>query len=148
MEKKKEYVEVLEVLNYISSGDYFKIPHEKLEFFEENKDLQYTFSYDKKLSLAEQNVSREAMAILVQLYKDYIASPEEKDKIEEILRLNYIKNEHDKKGIYKDNIFQKPIKKQEIAKVEEVNWFKKFILKIKNILYSKSTNKKQKIKKY
>lgn len=131
--RKKEYTEVLEILNHISSGDYFKIPDEMIEFFQENKDYEYTFEYDNNLSLKEQNVSRETMAILVKLYKDYIALPEEKDKIEEILRLNYIKNEQEKNGIYKDDIFTKKTQKQEMVKLEEISWFNKILLKIKNI---------------
>ena len=135
--ERREYTEVLEILNAIPSGDYLKIPIEKIEFFEDNKDSKYVFEYNRDLSLEEQNVSRATMAILVQLYKDYIALPEEKDKIEEILRLNYLKNEYEKKGIYKDDIFTKQTKKQEIAKVEKINWFKKILLKIRMIFNSR-----------
>ena len=39
------YVEVLEILKHIPKEDYEKIPKEKIEFYENNKDKNYIYIY-------------------------------------------------------------------------------------------------------
>lgn len=39
----KAYTEVLEIINHFSEEEYKKIPKEKIDFFEENKDKDYNF---------------------------------------------------------------------------------------------------------
>ena len=40
------YVEVLEILKHIPKEDYEKIPKEKIEFYENNKDKNYIYIYN------------------------------------------------------------------------------------------------------
>lgn len=42
----KAYSEVLTILKYIPTEDYYKIPKSKIELFEANSDKNYTFNYD------------------------------------------------------------------------------------------------------
>ena len=67
---KKAYTEVLEILNYFPNDEYSKIPQEKINFFEENKDSDYVFEINPNIDLSEQNISREANTILVSLYRE------------------------------------------------------------------------------
>lgn len=67
----KAYTEVLEIINHFSEEEYKKIPKEKIDFFEENKDKDYNFKIDPNVNLAEQNISQNANAILVSLFRDW-----------------------------------------------------------------------------
>ena len=64
---KRSYVEVLEVLKHIPKEEFIKIPKEKVDFYKRNIDKKYMYSYDRE------NISNEAKAILINLYKNYIA---------------------------------------------------------------------------
>ncbi len=83
------YVEVLEILKKIPKTELDKIPKEKLEFYESNKDKNYIYFYNDENTI----ISKKAKAILINLYKNYIATENEKTKIEEILKLNDKKQE-------------------------------------------------------
>lgn len=76
--------------------EYKKIPKEKIRFYEENKDKKYIFVLNPKLSLAEQNISKEANAIIVEIFRKYFATEKQKIVINEILKLNEIKNKSNK----------------------------------------------------
>ena len=104
----KAYVEVLEILKYFPKKDYMKIPEEKIEFYKNNKDKNYIFTINPKVDLSKQNISREANAIIVNLYRDYFATEEQKLKIKEILELNQRKEEQEKRKKYKqENLFRR-----------------------------------------
>ena len=105
---EKAYVEVLEILKYFPKKDYMKIPEEKIEFYKKNKDKNYIFTINPKVDLSKQNISREANAIIVNLYIDYFATEEQKVKIKEILELNQRKAEQEKRKKYnQENLFRK-----------------------------------------
>ena len=70
------YVEVLEILKHIPKEDYEKIPKEKIEFYENNKDKNYVYIYNP----VNPKISRKTDAILINLYKNYIAKDDEKEK--------------------------------------------------------------------
>ncbi len=86
---RKEYNEILELLKFIPSYDCLKIPDEKIEFFKTFSVEDYDFKIE---DINTANVSREAYAIYTSLYRDYIATAEEKSRIDEILLLNQKRN--------------------------------------------------------
>ena len=105
----KAYVEVLEILKYFPKKDFMKIPTKKIEFYKKNIDKNYIFTINPKVDLSKQNISKEANAIIVNLYSDYFASDEQKVKIQEILELNQRKAEQEKqkkiiRKIYLENM--------------------------------------------
>ena len=103
----KAYTEVLEILKYFPEEEYKKIPVEKINFYKSNMDKNYKFSINPEIDLATQNISKEANAIIVSLYRDYYATEEQKVKINEILDLNQKKEELEKRKKYHpDNIFR------------------------------------------
>lgn len=132
------YVEVLEILKHIPKEDYEKIPKEKIEFYENNKDKNYVYIYNP----VNPKISRKTDAILINLYKNYIAKDDEKEKINHILKLNEIKNEQEKQENFDlNNIFDN--KKSEIknnnvdilpVEKKRETRFKKFINIIKKII--------------
>lgn len=131
------YVEVLEILKHIPKEDYEKIPKEKIEFYENNKDKNYIYIYNP----VNPKISRKTDAILINLYKNYIAKDDEKEKINHILKLNEMKNEQEKQENFDlNNIFNN--KKSEIknnnvdilpVEKKRETRFKKIIDKIKKI---------------
>ena len=131
------YVEVLEILKHIPKEDYEKIPKEKIEFYENNKDKNYVYIYNP----VNPKISRKTDAILINLYKNYIAKDDEKEKINHMLKLNEMKNEQEKQENFDlNNIFDN--KKSEIknnnvdilpVEKKRETRFKKFIDKIKKI---------------
>ena len=139
---KKAYVEVLEIVSYFSEEEYNKIPKEKIEFYEANKDVDYKFKFDPEKDLNEQNVSKEAKAIIVNLFKDYFATEEQKEKLKQILIDNEEKANKEKDKKYNvDNLFNnnnQDKEEQETALIiKDENLFKKIWNYIKGIFKKK-----------
>ena len=86
----KAYTEVLEILTYLPEEEQKKIPVERIEFYFENRDKEYDFHYDENIPFDEQKVLPETQAIIVTLFRDYFATNEQKEKLEEILKHNEI----------------------------------------------------------
>ena len=104
----KAYTEVLEIIKYFPVDEFNKIPEEKIDFYKNNMDKNYFFKINPEIDLSNQNISPEANAIIVSLFRDYYATEEQKNKIEEILELNQAKEEYLKKELYNpDDIFKK-----------------------------------------
>ena len=140
-ESNKAYTEVLEIIKYLPKEEYDKIPKEKIEFFEKNKDPNYSFTINPEEDLATQNISREANAIIVVLYRDYFATEKQKEDLEQILELNQRKEDINKSIKYDpDKIFEskeeiKEEPKEEPKELEEYKEtfferFKRFILRL------------------
>ena len=104
----KAYKELLEIIKHFPLEEYNKIPKEKIKFYEENMDKNYNFTINPEIDLKVQNVSKEAGAILVTLFRDYFATEEQKQKIEELIILNEKKSEITKRKKYNpNNLFKK-----------------------------------------
>ena len=127
------YVEVLEILKHIPQEQYNRIPKEKILFYEQNKNREYKYIYNEQMP----NLSRKANAVLVNLYKEYIADSNEKNKIENILKLNDEKQEIEKQKKFNNiDLFKNKNNNKELIKnvslIEYKNkWYMKFIDKIK-----------------
>ena len=140
----KAYTEIIEIIKYFPKDEYSKIPKEKIEFYKNNMDKDYSFKINPEIDLSEQNISPEANAIIINLYTSYFATEEQKNKIEEILNLNQQKDDQLKRERYNpDNIFKKEvpsnIKVEETIENENVDVEKNEILPInvKENIFSK-----------
>ena len=103
----RAYTEILEIIKYFPKEEYAKIPKEKIEFYKKNMDTNYNFTINPEIDLSKQNISKEANAIMVNLFKEYFATEEQKTKINEILELNQIKSEKEKREKYNpEDIFK------------------------------------------
>ena len=113
-------------------------------------DKNYIFRINPQIDLSEQNISAEANAIIVNLYTNYLATQEEKNKIKQILYLNQQSLEKEKREKYNlESIYAKAKKNIEnnyINVSEKTNnnqlierkkssftKFKSFVLKMLNI---------------
>ena len=140
------YSEVLEILKYIPSEYYNKIPKSKIDLFERYANSKYIFNYNPSKTLEEQNVSNITKGIIILLFRDYWATESQKNKIVEKQEYDRIKLEEKKKEKYNsNNIFARnhencyaDIKKspQEISliKIDDIKWYKKILNIIKKII--------------
>ena len=137
----KAYTEVIEIINHFSEEEYKKIPKEKIEYYENNKDKNYIFKIDPNIDLDKQNISKKAYSILVSLFRDYFATDRQKQILDDLLMQNEQKLEEEKLIKYNPNeIFRKDKNSKE--KIEEVSliiiekekWYKKISNYFKSIL--------------
>ena len=140
----KAYKEVLEIIKYFPKEEYAKIPKEKIEFYENNKDKEYIFTINPGIDLSEQNISPETNAIIINLFCDYFATENQKNKIKEILELNQQKEEQAKREKYNpDDIFKKANKSEQInvktlestANTALIEYKESFFTRFKNFIF-------------
>ena len=75
------YTEVYEILNCLDKDEYNKIPVELIEVFEENRNLDYEYEINQEQDLTKQPMLIETKAILLNIFRDYLATPEQNKKI-------------------------------------------------------------------
>lgn len=147
------YKEIVTILDIFSEEIGDLIPNEKVEFYRSNMDENHVFEYDETKEIVEQNILYPTRCILANLFRDYIATEEDRAEIlkEEQEELNQIEDEKRRKynpdDIFKNNtnkenetsIKASQIKVEEIytntemiVKDENVSWF----IKIKNKIIS------------
>ena len=132
---RKAYTEVLEILKYLPKEEYDKIPTEEIEYYKENMDREYVFKLDPTIDLGKQNISKEANAVLVTIFRDYFATDKQKKTLNILLSQNQKKLEEMKREQYDvDNLFKR--EKQEDYngdntnnKMQLVNYNENFIIK-------------------
>ena len=133
----RAYTEVLELIKHLCEKDRMKIPNEKIEFYEQNKMDSYSFVLDPNKELQEQNISKEASAIILKLFMDYFANDSQKRVLSQILMNNKIIEEREK-GSFNDNLFDKKKSENEIVKSEPlqmVEYKENIFIKIKKIIF-------------
>lgn len=132
------YSEVLEILKYIPLKDYRKIPREKIELFKLNADKNHVFNYNPRKTLDEQNVSKTTKGIIAIMFRDYWATPNQREKI--IKKQNSLRKEIEIKKLGKYDVDVFKIKKNVIqnkqfpSKIESKKWYQKCLDFIKNFL--------------
>ena len=80
----KRFVEVDEILNYLSEADYKKIPTDIIDYIKRNKDNTYTWKYDTTKKLKDQNVSDDTIAILSYLNMEYLLNNKQREFMEKL----------------------------------------------------------------
>ena len=132
------YSEVLEILKHIPISEYNKIPKEKINMFEKNASKEYKCNYIPSKTLTEQNVSKTAKGIIAILFRDYWATPEQKEKIIQKQKNDRIALEEEKVNKYNPNdIFKEKgattdnDKNVSLVKVAKQKWHEKILTVIK-----------------
>ncbi len=137
----RAYTEILEIIKYLPTDEYSKIPKYKIEYYYKHKDYNYKYKYDFNNPI----YSRETAAIIINLYKNYIVSIQKRKIIESILDLNLKQKENEKSKEYNpENIFKnrKDIKENIIIEnavtvYKEKNFIQKTFDKIRYYLFRK-----------
>ena len=119
--------EVLDVLKYLPQNEYERIPKDEIEFLESQKDSSF--------NVQGINLSKEANALIIILWEKYFASQNEKERLYNILKQNYQKEEKIKKELYNyDNLFKEKKKEStELIEVENKKWYERILDFLKEI---------------
>ena len=137
------YKEVIEVLKYTKREDVNKIPKSRILLWRINMNKDYDFKIDTTKTLEEQNLSKEAKAIIANIFKKYWATDYQRERIEAKERYDIEQMEKEKYQKYNpDDIFKN--KKQNIQQEDRASntvsiveykeqFFKRILNKIKNI---------------
>jgi hypothetical protein len=118
----KAYYEVLEILKYMPEESVNKIPKNLLETFEVNKDVNHNFKVDINRSFEEQDLLEETKDIFANIFRDYWATPYQKERI--IAKQNYDRKvlEEEKRQKYNlDNLFKKTNKEDSQKEAENIS---------------------------
>lgn len=103
----KAYEEILEILKYMPKESVNKIPNQMIYTFKTKMDKNYNFSIDINKSFEEQNLLDETKAILANIFRDYWATPYQKERIEAKERYDRQKLEKEKLEKYNpEHIFK------------------------------------------
>ncbi len=137
------YKEVIEVLKYTKREDVNKIPKSRILLWRINMNKDYDFKIDTTKTLEEQNLSKEAKAIIANIFKKYWATDYQKERIEAKEKYDIEQIEKEKYQKYnpddifknrKQNIQQEEVASKTISMVEyREPLFKRVLNKIKNI---------------
>ena len=132
------YSEVLEILRYISTEDYNKIPKAKIDLLKEYASKDYEFKYNPEKTLDEQNVSKIAKGVIAILFRDYWATPSQKERIINKQKNDRLKIEKEKEEKYNQDIFKTNAKEENpetfsLVKIKKEKWYTKLFSLFRNI---------------
>jgi len=139
----KAYKEVIEILNYVPRESVDKIPQTMIDTFKAKMDNEYDFKIDINKNFEEQNLLEETKAIFANIFRDYWATPYQKERIELKEKIDRENIEQEKRKQYNpDDIFKnRKNRNQEYQEVKnnliiyKENKFKKLLNKIMKILH-------------
>lgn len=141
----KAYKEVIEILKYVPKESVNKIPKSMLDTFNAKMDNNYEFFIDTNKGIEEQELLEETKAILANIFRDYWATPYQKERILEKERYDRQKIEEEKRANCNYDIFKKDNKvenkEDEVSnnnlpiEVKKEKFYKKIMNFIKKTFY-------------
>ncbi len=99
------FTQVYVVLNELDDEDYDKIPPEVVDAIRKNRNKEYQFKIDKSIDLKDNNLLPEARALLFKIYRDYLASESQRQKILKMQNEERRKRELKRQQQYNSDIF-------------------------------------------
>ena len=140
--RKNAYAEVYTILQELNEEEYNKIPPKVIKTIEANRNEEYEYELDDELELKDQPMLSETKAILFNLFRDYLATPEQKAKIIRMQNEARQKNELKKQQMYNTDVFANKPKENQTANNNETmqivkykeSFFKRILNKIKSFL--------------
>ena len=82
--RKNAYQEAYTILQELDEEEYSKIPPEVIQALKENRNEEYYYEVDEDTELKYQPMLPETKAVLFNIFRDYLATPEQKEKIRKI----------------------------------------------------------------
>ena len=105
--RKNAYQETYTILQELNEEEYSKIPPEVIQALKENRNEEYNYEVDEDQELKYQPMLPETKAILFNIFRDYLATPEQKEKIKKMQSEERAKLEIKKKEQYNtENMFK------------------------------------------
>lgn len=117
--RKNAYTEVYTILQELNEEEYDKIPPEVVEAIKVNRNIEYEYELDDELELKEQPMLPETKAILFNLFRDYLATPEQKVKIIKMQNEERQKSELKKQQRYSADVFANKQSKNAVQQKKE-----------------------------
>jgi len=102
----KAYKEVVEILKYVPKESIDKIPQTMIDTFNAKMDNTYSFSIDINKNFEDQELLEETKALLANIFRDYWATPYQKERIQAKERYDMEKIEEEKRAKYNNDIFK------------------------------------------
>ena len=99
------FTQVYVILNELDDEDYDKIPPEVVDAIRKNRNKEYQFKIDKSIDLKDNNLLPEARALLFKIYRDYLVSESQRQKILKMQNEERRKRELKKQQQYNSDIF-------------------------------------------
>lgn len=142
------YVDISIIIKMMPDEMKNKISKNFIKFIENNKSTDYNSNINPAIPLREQELRQETKEILGIIYRDYLCSEEERDKlikaekielerIEDEKRKQYNPNNIFKKNNYSSEVEEKPSMKDcDIVKYKE-SLLKRMLNKLKSIFHIK-----------
>lgn len=136
----KAYTELYEILRFIPKDRYNKIDKKFLEDIEEQRDKNYNYKVEHIIDFENQPMLEETRALIAIVYKDYLATEEERNEFIKELRIKEAKIEDEKRLKYSVDVFENKRKKENkteenyIVKFKDKNFFEKIIDFFKRLL--------------
>lgn len=136
------YKEVILILSLLPDEDWNKIPQSKKDFYFNNMNKDYKFNFDYSKNISEQELLTPSKAILANIYKEFLASDDEKKEIIIKEQNEFNKIEEEKRKKYDpDNIFKNIDKNSQVHNKEmslqiiekKVGIYEKLLKFIKNL---------------
>ena len=139
---KKAVSEVIDVLKHSEIEVTQKIPKKFIEFLTKNSDRDYIPNIDYSKENWENSIEEDAKVLIALIYRDYIMSEEEKEKVieeaerqEQEIREKYNPDNLFKKNSKIENEKSQDDTEQEVQKslliIKEEKWYERIINKIK-----------------
>ena len=133
---RQAYSEVTEIINLLDEDDRKKIPLNLRKYFEKKRDKKYNKTIDLSVSMKEQGLKRETIAIIAMLNLNYICNDKsEREKLQKKYGENEKKyqDELSKKYNIKD-IFKNSIEEKNDEDLENLQEEKALIVKKEKFL--------------
>ena len=139
---RQAYTEIDNFIELLDEHNKNKIPIDIREFFKQEKDNNYVKNIDANISIKEQNLKEETLALIALLNLQYWCEDEtEKERLKKIYAENEEKYQKDLRKKYNPDDLFKNRKRVEannsILVIEKEIWYKKIFDFIKNLLRRK-----------
>lgn len=97
------FAEVYVILNNLEEESYNKIPKDLIQIIAKNRNLEYEFRISEDIELKDSELLPETKAILFNIYRDYLSTPTQKEKIVKMQAEERKQNEIKKHKEYYEN---------------------------------------------
>ena len=102
---KNAFTEVISILKLLNQEDYNRIPKNIIEAIKQNQNKEYDFKINSNKDINNQGIMEETKAILYNIYRDYLATPEQRQEIIKSQREEIYHEELKKKQKYSLDVF-------------------------------------------
>lgn len=132
------FTQVYVILNRLDEEEFNRIPIEIVNAIRKNRNKEYQFEIDESLDSKDYNLLPETRGLLFKIYRDYLATLEQRQKILKMQNEERRKSELKKQEYYNKDVFaDRNLKGKQEAKqliLYKENIFKKIWNKIIEVL--------------